>query len=123
MAVVSVPCGTCNKPLRRGDEFCEGCGTPVTAAQEKAIKDQLDILHADFIPHAARMRGARKTIGWLSFLFLLGAVVFFFITKSKVDATLAPLGAALDSEPLEQTVAGVTTVGELRNLLERQPWQ
>jgi len=117
---VSVPCGACGKPLRSGDEFCEACGAKVSAELKKAVRDRFEASHIDF---AGRAKSAQSTIGGLSVLFTLGGAVFFFITKGKSDEALAKLTGAGDGEPLEQTVAGARTVGELRGALQREPYQ
>jgi hypothetical protein len=79
--------------------------------------------HSGFAQHSKQLRNAQSTIGGLSILFVLGGIVFFFITRSQVDAALVSLSSASESAPLAEAVAGATTVGELRSSLERQPWQ
>ncbi len=56
-------------------------------------------------------------------MFVLGGIVFFFITRGQVNTALSSLSDASESAPLREAVAGATTVGELRSALERQPWQ
>jgi hypothetical protein len=120
MVEVSVSCGVCGKPVRSGDEFCEACGGKVSPELKKALQDRFEASHIDF---AGRGKSAQSTIGGLSVLFTLGGVVIFFVTKNKSDDALAKLTGADDAEVLEQSVAGATTVGELRGELEREPYQ
>src|SRR4051794_16139524 len=123
MAEVSEPCGACQKTVRSGDEFCQGCGVAVPPEQRKRLKDNYDVANVDFLPHAQRVERAQKTIGALSVLFVLGGVVFFFITRSNGEKALEQLAGAEASAPLAQTIAGAETVGALRDALERAPWQ
>lgn len=120
MAVVSVPCGACGKPVRASDEFCEACGAKVSDALKAALRERLATTHP---MDTGRGKNAQTTIGALSILFTLGGVVFFFITKSRADDALSRLSEAGATEPLAEMVEGATTVGELRTLLEREPYQ
>jgi len=117
------PCGACQKPVRNADDFCEACGAPIPPEQKKRLKDRYDVANVDFTPHAQRVQGAQKTIGWLSFLFVFSGVALFFMSKSKSEETLRKLGAADPSTPLANAVTGAETVGELRTVLEQEAWR
>jgi hypothetical protein len=123
MVDVSVPCGSCGKPIRGGDAFCETCGAPVSEELKEALRSRLEASHTGFAEHTKKVRSARSTIGLLSVLFTLGGVVFFFITKAQAEQALNKLGHARDSDLLAQQIAGMNTVGELRAELAREPWQ
>jgi predicted nucleic acid-binding Zn ribbon protein len=41
MGDVSVPCGSCGKPVRGGDDFCEACGAPVDDELKRAYRERL----------------------------------------------------------------------------------
>jgi hypothetical protein len=123
MAEVSVPCGACQKPLHSGDEFCASCGAAVTAAQVEALRGQLAATSVEYFWYSKQAKSAEKTIGAVAVLFLLGGVVFFFMTSASTHKALEEFAGLEASEPLARTVEGATTVGELRSLLEREPWQ
>lgn len=123
MVDVSVPCATCGKAVRGGDEFCESCGAKVGEELKGALRERLEASHTGFKKHREQLRSAQSTIGILSILFVLGGVVLFFVTKGKVDDALSKLSTASDAAPLVETVAGAATVGELRAALQREPWQ
>jgi hypothetical protein len=123
MAEVSVPCGACQKPLHSGDEFCASCGAAVTAEQVEALRGQLAATSVEYFWHSKQAKSAEKTIGAVAILFLLGGVVFFFMTFASTHKALEEFAGLEASEPLARTVEGATTVGELRSLLEREPWQ
>jgi hypothetical protein len=123
MVEVSVPCGACGKPVRGGDEFCEACGAQVAPELKAALRARLEASDLGFALHAKQVRNAQSTIGVLSVLFVLGGALFFFITKGQADDALAKLAGASDTAPLAETVAGASTVGELRAALAREPYQ
>jgi uncharacterized membrane protein len=123
MVEVSVPCGTCGKAIRGGDEFCEGCGAKVSPSLKTALRDRLEASHSGYADYKKKMLSAQGTIGALAVLFVIGGVVFFFITRSQVDAALVQLASVSDVQPLNEVVGSATTVGELRATLERQPYQ
>jgi hypothetical protein len=123
MIEISVPCGTCGKPVRGGDEFCEACGTQVSAELKRALNARRDASDTAYAKHNKQVKEGQQAIGMLSILFVLGGVVFFFVTRSQVEDALQKLSAASASAPINHIVQGATTVGELRALLERQPWQ
>ncbi len=120
---VSVPCGACGRAVRGGDEFCEGCGAKVTDELKAALRARLEASHSGFAAHTKQLKNAQVTIAGVSILFVLSAVVMFFVTQAQADKALANLSGASDAAPLAESVAGVATVGELRVLLEREPWQ
>jgi hypothetical protein len=123
MVQIMESCGACQKPVKNGDDFCEGCGAALPPEQKKRLKDGYDVATVDFTPHAKQVQSAQNTIGWLSILFVFGGVVFFFLTRSKGQEALRQLGDADPATPLAHAVAGATTVGELRNALEQGAWQ
>lgn len=123
MVQVSVPCGACGKAVGGGDEFCESCGAQVGPELKSALRARMEASHSGFARHSKQLRNAQSTIGGLSILFVLGGIVFFFITRGQVNTALSSLSDASESAPLREAVAGATTVGELRSALERQPWQ
>jgi uncharacterized membrane protein len=123
MVEVSVPCGTCGKAIRGGDGFCEGCGAKVSDSLKAALRDRLEASHSGYADYKKKMQSAQGTIGALAVLFVIGGVVFFFITRSQVDDALVQLASASDVQPLNEMVGDATTVGELRAALEKQPYQ
>jgi hypothetical protein len=118
-----VPCGACGKPVRGGDEFCETCGARVSDDLKRVLRQRLEASHGDYAEHAKKLRSAQTTILVLSVLFLVSGVIFFFITRAQAEQAAAGLGSASDAALLQTPVEGATTAGELRSLLERQPWQ
>jgi hypothetical protein len=123
MVDVSVGCGGCEKPIRGGDEFCEACGARVSDEVKSALRARLEASHSGYAEHTKKLRSAQKTIGALAVLFIIGGVVFFFITRGQVNETLTILGDRSDSEVLLEPTLGAATVGELEAALEREPWQ
>ena len=123
MLEVSVPCGACGKPVKGGDDFCEACGAQVSLELKEALRRRMEVSDLGYGLHADKVRKAQSTIRALSVLFLLGGVVFFFITKLQTDEALAKLAGASEAAPLENPVAGAATVGELRAELARKPYQ
>jgi hypothetical protein len=95
----------------------------VSEELKAALRSRLEASHTGFAEHTKKVRSARSTIGLLSVLFTLGAIVFFFLTKTQAEQALTQLGQAGDAEFLAQPVSGMTTVGELRAALAREPWQ
>ena len=61
------------------------------------------------------MVSAQSTIAALAVLFVLGGIVFFFITRGQVNDALVQLSGARDADPLAEAIASATTVGELRS--------
>lgn len=123
MVEVSVPCGACGKAVRGGDEFCEACGAKVGGELKAALRARLEASHGGFADHGKKVKSAQSTIAVLSVLFVIGGVVFFFITQAQADKALVQLSGAGDAEPLAETIAGASTVGELRAALAREPYQ
>lgn len=79
MVEVSVPCGACGKPIRGGDEYCEACGAPVTPLLKAAFRERLEASHEYYAGHAKQVRSAQNTIGVLSGLFVVGALISFLM--------------------------------------------
>ncbi|RYZ07355.1 MAG: zinc ribbon domain-containing protein [Myxococcales bacterium] len=123
MAEVSVPCGSCGKPIRGGDDFCEACGSKVDPSLKTALRDRLAASDADYAAHKKKMSSAQGTIGALAILFVIGGAVFYFITRGQVDDALQQLAGVGDAQPLNEAVGSATTVGELRSALQSQPYQ
>jgi len=123
MVDVSLPCGACAKPVRSGDDFCEACGARVTPELKSTLGTKGAAAEWTLAAHDKKAQNTQKTIGALSILFVIGGVVFFFITRSQGETALAELAGVNDSEPLLHAVAGASTVGELRAALAREPWQ
>jgi hypothetical protein len=123
MAEVSVPCGACGKPVQGGDEFCEACGAKVSPELKAALRDRLEWTDLGYALHKKKMTSAQSTIGVLAILFVLGGIVFFFIARDQASDALVRLAGAGDAEPLVETIAGATTVGELRSALTSEPYQ
>ena len=123
MKVVSVPCGTCGKPVRTGDEFCEACGGAVSPEAKRALKSASEEEGWGLAMHNKKVRDAQGAIGGLSILFVLSGGLFFFLTRSKANEALSKFSTLSDSARLQTVVQGASTAGELRAVLEREPWQ
>jgi hypothetical protein len=113
----------CGKPVHGGDDFCEACGAKVTPDLKAALRDRLEASHSGYAEYKKKMLSAQGTIGALAILFVIGGVVFFFITRSQVDTALVQLASASDAQPLNEAVGSASTVGELRAVLANQPYQ
>lgn len=123
MVDVSVPCGSCGKPLRGGDDFCESCGAKVTDELKQALRGRLEASDSSYAGHTKEVRSAQSTIAVLAVLFTIGGAVMFFMTRSTNEKALGQLSGAADGDPLVQVIEGASTVGELRALLEQEPYQ
>jgi hypothetical protein len=123
MGEVSIPCEKCQTPLHSGDEFCASCGTAVSPAQVEALRGQLAATDVEYFWHSKQAQEATKTIGAVAVLFVIGAVIFFFMTFAQAHKALEEFAGLEASAPLATTIGGATTVGELRSTLEREPWQ
>jgi hypothetical protein len=109
--------------VRAGDEFCEACGEKVPKELKNTLGEQGAAAEWTMATHGKKAESTQKTIGGLAILFVLGGVVFFFVTRSQVETALGELGGAADTQPLVHAVGAANTVGELRAYLEHQPWQ
>lgn len=123
MVEVAVECGSCGKPIRGGDEFCEACGARVSDELKSALRARLEASHTGYAEHTKKLRGAQTTIAALAVLFVIGGVIFFFITRGQLDEARAMLSDRSDSEMLLEPTLGAATVGELKAAIEREPWK
>ena len=72
---------------------------------------------------AKLVKSASGTILALSVLFVLGGIVFYFISQNKADEALRSIATLDEAQQLATPVAGAQTVGELRERIMREPIQ
>jgi hypothetical protein len=109
--------------VRAGDEFCESCGAAVGPELKRALRDRLEASDSSAAERAKLVKSASGTILALSVLFVIGGVVFYFLSESKVDEALRNIATLDDAQRLATPVAGAETVGELRERIRREPTQ
>jgi hypothetical protein len=96
----------------------------VTKEQKRALSERLEASSSEAGIHAHHVREARKAIAVLAVLFVIGGALLFVMGLTDANKALHEL-AALDADLLlPEPIGGVTyTVGELRDLVEREPYQ
>lgn len=121
---VSIMCSACNGEVRPGDQFCESCGAKVTAEQQDALRQRLEHSNTEMAQHMKHVRAARQAIIVLAVLFVFGGLVVGFMAFSQSQTALSNL-RGLDPDMLypEPINGKVVTVGELREMVENEPFQ
>jgi hypothetical protein len=120
---VSIPCSGCSENLRPGDAFCEACGARVTPEAQRQLQERLEAADPKAAERAKHLRSASQTILVLAVLFVLGGVLYFFMAQSDAKEALRNIAEYDAAHPLDQPIAGATTIGELRAAIEREPFQ
>jgi hypothetical protein len=124
---VSIPCGACPNQLRAGDEFCGGCGRQVTKGDRASLLEKGAAAREEDDPQTSargkKVREGAKWIGVLAILFAISGALMFFLQQSEVDKALANLQQFEDDEVLEPIDGKTYTAGELRKVVEREPFQ
>jgi uncharacterized membrane protein len=114
----------CVEVIRPTDEFCQGCGTRVTADQKARLLERLEIHDASMASHMKHVRSARQGIVTLAVLFAVAGVVMFFMAKSESDSTLVALRSFPEDMAYPDLINGESlTIAEVRTMIEREPLQ
>jgi len=120
---VSVPCSSCAGRVRLGDDFCESCGAEIGPELKRALQERLEASDSKAAERGKLVNSASSTILILSVLFVLGGIIFYFISQNKADEALRSIAMLDESQALATPVAGAETVGELRERIQREPLQ
>jgi hypothetical protein len=120
---VSIPCGICASVIRIGDQHCQGCGRPVDDRDRATLQVRLEGSDYQAYERGKKVREAAKWIGVLAVLFAVSGVIMFFVQQSQSSVALAKLGAFQDDEVLEPIDGETYTAGQLRAMVEREPYQ
>jgi len=124
---VSIPCGACPSHIRLGNELCEGCGRQVTEGDRSVLQEKHAAGDPRVLEEAAargkKVREGAKWIGALAVLFALSGVLMFFLQQTQTEAALNNLRQFQDDEVLQPIDGKTYTAGELRTIVEREPYQ
>jgi hypothetical protein len=132
---VSIPCETCSARIGIGDEFCTGCGRPVTEVDHTLLRARLElsdvtvvqasVASSDYAAQAPgkKIRAAANWIGLTASLFVLGGALIFLAQQVEATAALAKLHAFEDHELLAPIHGKQYTAGALRAQIQRAPYQ
>jgi hypothetical protein len=105
----AIKCEACATVARAYDRFCGKCGKAMPTAEDYELQKNV--------------KSATGAIKWLAVLFVLGGLLFFFITKNQSDAALAKLdGVSAELEYAPPIQGRTYTVGELRKQIAWEPW-
>ena len=102
-----IQCAACGAVAKPYDRFCASCGKPMPSAEDYELQKNV--------------KSATGAIKVLAVLFVLSAILFFFIVKGQADAALVKLEGA--DAGASYTIDGRTyTAEELRRDLAWEPW-
>jgi hypothetical protein len=123
MDAVTIPCGICQSTIAMGAVTCPGCSRPVTD-QDRAVF-QVRFEGADWQAHerGKKVRAGAKWVGVLAILFAVSAPLMFALQEATTSKAMANLAQFQDDEVLQPINGKVYTAGELRRLVEREPYQ
>jgi hypothetical protein len=122
-------CRTCGARLHLGDSHCDACGKELSMGERKALSTYVD---RQRIARLQNYRTDRKinrqinrastVIAWLSLLFLIAGIGFYFQQWVETKAALDHIGTLACDDSL--TVGGKSmTVAEVRQQLKQGPLQ
>jgi hypothetical protein len=120
---VSLPCQSCQNPLRIGDQHCSGCGRAVTEQDRAILQERLESSDYNAHQRGKKVRDAARWIGALAILFAVSGVLMFAFQFSQVDRALANLNQFQDDEQLAPIDGKNYTAAELRAAVQREPYQ
>jgi hypothetical protein len=124
---VNIPCGACPGQIRLGNELCDGCGRQVTAGDRAVLQEKREASDPQALEEAAargkKVREGAKWIGALAVLFALSGVLMFFVQRMQTEAALDNLQQFQDDEVLQPIDGKTYIAGELRTMVEREPYQ
>jgi hypothetical protein len=120
---VSVPCQSCQNPVRMGDQHCSGCGRAVTDDDRRVLQDRLESSDYQAYARGKKVRSAANWIGALAILFAISGLIMFAIQYSQTDVALINLSRFQDGDQLEPINGKSYTAGELRAVVRREPFQ
>lgn len=124
MDAVTIPCGICQSTIAMGAVTCPGCGRPVTD-QDRAVL-QIRFEGADWQAHerGKQVRAGAKWVGVLAILFAVSAPIMFAMQEATTtNEAMTNLAKFQDDDVLQPINGKVYTAGELRRLVEREPYQ
>ena len=123
MDEITIPCGICPSTIATGAVTCPGCGRPVTD-QDRAVL-QVRVEGADWQAHerGKQVRTGAKWVGVLAILFAVSAPIMFAVQEAQTSKAMENLAQFQDDEVLQPINGKVYTAGELRRVVQREPYQ
>ncbi|HVV54108.1 MAG TPA: zinc ribbon domain-containing protein [Mucilaginibacter sp.] len=114
-------CDSCFSPVGADDQFCPHCGYPLkgTPEEQKTFKSKQIVNSIDMADYQKKLRIAANTLYYLCGIFILAAIVLFFVHKDEdqVLAYVIPnlilavifllLGAFTKKQPLACVISGL----------------
>jgi hypothetical protein len=120
---VSLPCQSCQNPLRIGDQHCSGCGRAVTDDDRRVLQERLEGSDYQAFERGKKVRAAAKWIGALAILFAVSGAIMFGLGYVEAQNALVNLSRFKDDDQLQPINGKSYTAGELRAAVEREPYQ
>ncbi len=121
MEFFSVPCAHCGKSIWQDDERCEACGEAVSAEQRAELQARAH--PAGYHRHSKLVKSGRSALAYVILACGVGGILMFFLARSAAAPMLQEMQGMNPHTQLQHAVAGVEFVGDLRDVLERQPWE
>jgi len=123
MDAVTIPCGICQSTIAMGAVTCPGCARPVTDQDRAVLRVRFE--GADWQAHerGKQVRAGAKWVGVLAILFAVSAPIMFAMQESTTSQAMQNLAQFHDDQVLQPIDGKVYTAGELRRLVEREPYQ
>jgi hypothetical protein len=104
-----IHCSGCDAVVNPNDRFCAACGVATPSAESHV--------------HRRNLAKATQTMSWLSVLFALSGLLFFFIGQKTTAAALVQLNGLDPQATYPSPIDGVTyTVGALRERILWNHW-
>ena len=123
MDAVTVPCGICQSTIAMDMVSCPGCSRPITDQDRGVLQARLDGAEWQAHERGKQVRAGAKWVGVLAILFAVSAPIMFAMQETETSKAMTNLAQFQDDEVLQPINGKVYTAGELRRLVEREPYQ